>query len=71
MNNPAPIYTLENCKAAYQLNWALSLFWHDSPRDCLWLADLMKSTEPDGVRIFSFGFYVGTIGEYDLGVTWL
>jgi hypothetical protein len=22
-------------------------------------------------RVFSFGFYVGTFGEYDLGVTWL
>lgn len=21
-------------------------------------------------RIFAFGFYVGTCGEYDLGVTW-
>ncbi len=22
-------------------------------------------------RVFAFGFYVGTFGEYDLGVTWL
>ena len=21
-------------------------------------------------RVFAFGFYVGTFGEYDLGVTW-
>jgi hypothetical protein len=26
-----PIYTPENCKTAYQLNWAVSLFWHDPP----------------------------------------
>ena len=134
----APIYTVANCKAAYQLNWALSLFWHTSVADAAWLPELQAATEADGVRVlehrfiimgmrdmivraagkkehllsragivpdhvhlaigcnlaespaevalsymnnlayacgkkrvFAFGFYVGTFGEYDLGVTWL
>ena len=27
---PTPIYTTENSKAAYQLNWSLALFWRET-----------------------------------------
>ena len=52
-NDPMPdaIYTPDNCKSAYQLNWAVSLFWHEPPEDCQWLAELSEATERDGVRI--------------------
>ena len=47
-----PLYTSENCEAAYQLNWSLSLFGTiDFPRDSHWLDALRAATEPDGVRI--------------------
>lgn len=137
MNAIAPIYTAENCRAAYQLNWALAVFWREPTAESEWLAELQSAVESDGIRVlrhrfvrpgvsqfvlstrpalspqrlvqlvkgrlqltlgcnvsespaevalsymnnlayacgmkrlFAFGFYVGTFGEYDLGVTWL
>ncbi len=47
-----PLYTCENCTAAYQLNWALSLFAREPlPPVCHWQTALAQATEPDGVRI--------------------
>ena len=42
MNAPAPIYTSENCRAAYQLNWSLALFWQEPAANADWLADLQR-----------------------------
>ena len=47
----SPIYTLDNCHAAYQLNWSLSVFWHQPPTAADWLDALQTATEPDGVRV--------------------
>lgn len=71
----APIYTAENCKAAYQINWALSLFWHTPPDDAAWLPELQAATEPDGVRVLEHRFVkagvsqllLSTRPEIDLG----
>ena len=30
---PKPIYTFENCRFAYQLNWSVALFWNSAPLD--------------------------------------
>jgi REP element-mobilizing transposase RayT len=50
--NYEPIYTPDNTNPAYQLNWALTLFWRDSPlSDDDWLPTLKTVAEPDGVRI--------------------
>ncbi len=47
-----PIYTAHNTKAAYQLNWGLTVFWRQTPiPDDHWLAALQQNTESDGVRI--------------------
>ena len=47
-----PLYTPQNTKPAYQLNWGLTIFWRQSPIDeGNWLADLQEATEPDGVRV--------------------
>jgi REP element-mobilizing transposase RayT len=47
-----PLYTVENCKAAYQLNWSLSLFGRGSfPDPVAWLKALKSRVEADGVRI--------------------
>lgn len=49
---PRAIYTVENCKVAYQLNWSLTIFWNQSPpRPESWLEALRTKTEQDGVRI--------------------
>jgi REP element-mobilizing transposase RayT len=49
---PAPIYTVENCRAAYQLNWSLSLFWcAPAPPSDQWFAQLQQAAEIDGVRV--------------------
>lgn len=47
-----PIYTPHNTKPAYQLNWALTIFWRDRPiPDDDWFDALQSATEPDGVRV--------------------
>ncbi len=52
----APIYTIDTCKPAYQLNWALSLFWHVPVADVAWLSELQAATEADGVRVLEHRF---------------
>jgi REP element-mobilizing transposase RayT len=51
MPDPTPIYAIENCRAAYQLNWSLSIFWREPVSDTDWLTALQTATESDGVRI--------------------
>ncbi|HEX7380094.1 MAG TPA: hypothetical protein VF278_23435 [Pirellulales bacterium] len=52
MSHPQPIYTADNCKAAYQLNWSLTVFWNASPPpDSEWLSPLREATKPDGVHL--------------------
>jgi hypothetical protein len=46
-----PIYTAENCHAAYQLNWSLSLFWRQRIDDDSWLAEFRSVVEPGGIRV--------------------
>jgi REP element-mobilizing transposase RayT len=53
---PQPIYTAENCPAAYQLDWSLTVFWHTPPGTEDWLVALQEATEPDGVRILNHRF---------------
>jgi len=46
------IYTAENTKAAYLLNWGVTLFWKNQPiTEDVWLENLSNATETDGVRI--------------------
>ncbi len=52
----SPIYTLDNCQPAYQLNWSLSVFWHQPPSAAEWLDALQAATEPDGVRVLEHRF---------------
>ena len=47
-----PIYSAENTKAAYQLNWSVALFGsNELPSPADWLQQLKPATETDGVRI--------------------
>ena len=56
MTRPKPLYTRENCTAAYQLNWTLSLFAREPlPPTCQWGSSLSHATEPDGVRVLEQG----------------
>jgi len=56
MPAPAAIYTVHNCRPAYQLNWSLTVFWNHPPHGDEWFADLQKATEPDGVRLLEHRF---------------
>ncbi len=60
MSGLTPIYTAENVKIAYQLNWSLSVFWHDAPFSDDWLPALRQVTEADGVRILEHRFVTPT-----------
>ncbi len=53
---PPPIYTIANCRPAYQLNWSLSVFWNEPAENDAWLGDLAEATEGDGVRILQHRF---------------
>lgn len=49
---PEPLYTSENCRIAYQLNWSVSLFANAPlPERSAWLNSLAEMTERDDVRI--------------------
>ncbi len=57
MARPVPLYALENCTAAYQLNWSLSLFGREAlPPICAWQNALTQATEADGVRVLEQRF---------------
>ena len=64
MNDPAAIYTLDNCQAAYQLNWSLALFWHEPVMKTRWLPDLRIATEPDGVRVLEHRFAKPGVSQF-------
>lgn len=52
MSRPAAIYTRENTRPAFQLNWSISLFWRSlSIPSEIWLDPLKEITESDGVRV--------------------
>lgn len=53
---PTPIYTVENTKPAYQLDWSLTVFWKRLIGSESWLPALQAATETDGVRILSHRF---------------
>jgi REP element-mobilizing transposase RayT len=60
-----PIYTPDNTRAAFELNWGLTLFWRDAPlAEDRWLAELQEATEPDGVRILKHRFTTNDAGEF-------
>ncbi len=60
MSGLTPIYTADNVKIAYQLNWSLTVFWHDAPFSDDWLPALRQVTEADGVRILEHRFVTPT-----------
>lgn len=52
MSTPTPIYLAKDCKAAYQLNWSLAVFWRGPAIAAdRWLDRVQQDTERDGVRI--------------------
>lgn len=53
---PEPIYTADNCEAAYQLDWSYSVFWRVMPCSFSWLEELKRRTEIDGIRILQHRF---------------
>jgi len=60
-----PLYTPDNTKPAYQLNWGLTPFWRQNPiREQSWLADLQRATEPDGVRVVKHHFTTGDASQF-------
>ena len=64
MSAPSQIYTPDNCHAAYQLAWSLSVFWHQRPSEAEWLGALQVATEPDGVRILEHRFLDERVSQF-------
>jgi REP element-mobilizing transposase RayT len=61
---PSPIYTSENCRPAYQLNWSLSVFWNHALTAADWLSELQAATEADGVRVLEHRFARADISQF-------
>ncbi len=60
-----PIYTAENTLPAYQLNWAVSLFWReDTVDEGEWLAPLREATESDDVRILEHKLTKSNVSQF-------
>jgi REP element-mobilizing transposase RayT len=52
---PEPLYTVANCRIAYQLHWSLTVFATQSwPQLDSWWRPLQQAVEPDGVRLLEF-----------------
>jgi REP element-mobilizing transposase RayT len=52
-----PIYTADNCQAAYELRWSLALFGNRAiPPAKDWLDTVTNAVETDGVRILEHTF---------------
>ena len=60
----SPIYTQDNCRPAYQLNWSLSVFWHQDISAAGWFDDLRAATEPDGVRVLQHRFAAERMSQF-------
>ncbi len=59
-----PIYTVDNCKVAYQLNWSLAVFWREALPTANWLPELQAATEPDGVRVLEHRFLKPGVSQF-------
>ena len=51
-----PIYLPGEVKAAWQLNWSLTVFWRSPPMTDDWRDELRASLEPDGIRLLDHRF---------------
>src|SRR5687767_12771116 len=61
---PQPLYTPENTRAAYQLNWSYALFWHATPKNIDWLEALKRATEKDHIRILNHSFDPPNVSKF-------
>jgi REP element-mobilizing transposase RayT len=65
----APIYTIENCRPAYQLNWSLTVFWNHPMQSAEWFPELQKATEKDHVRLLEHFFHEPGISQFFVSTT--
>lgn len=61
---PQPIYTAENCEAAFQLLWSYSLFWRVKPTQFDWFDPLKAQTENDGIRLLRHEFKPPNVSQF-------
>jgi len=59
-----PIYTTSNCRAAYDLQWSISLFYRAPIDNGHWLAELAGAVEPDGVHILNHRFRSPKVSQF-------
>jgi REP element-mobilizing transposase RayT len=69
MPPPKPIYTPENCAAAYQLNWSYSIFWTKSPDTGDWFSELRQACDPDSIRILQHAFKPPNMSQFLISTT--
>ena len=59
-----PIYSAENCKFSYPLQWGLTIFWLREQIDAEWLDALRNSLEPDGIHVLSHRWFDAATSQF-------
>ena len=60
-----PRYTPENCSAAYQLNWSLSVFGRESlPSPACTIEELREAIAKDQLKILEFKYNTPNIAQF-------
>jgi REP element-mobilizing transposase RayT len=61
----APLYAPDNCRAAFELRWSLSVFWRAAaPSVGNWLDALREATDQDGVRVLEHRFVKANVSQF-------
>jgi len=65
MVRPEPVYTSVNTRPAYQLNWAVSIFWRATQDGSApWLGALRRVLETDKIRILNHRFRSPQVSQF-------
>jgi len=61
-----PIYTRENCRFSYPLQWSLTIYWRAAQVDSFPFETLKTTLEPDGIRILNHRYIDQTTSQFAL-----
>jgi len=61
-----PIYTRENCRFSYPLQWSLTIYWRAAQVDSFPFETLKTTLEPDGIRILNHRYIDQTTSQFVL-----
>jgi REP element-mobilizing transposase RayT len=66
MANLEPLYTRANCSFAGPLRWGLTVFWRTPVTEALWLHDLSRAVQADGLKLLGHRFQEPGVSQFSL-----